>query len=187
LPDSYRRLHDGERLRIGAHDWRVVVGSGHSPEHACLSCAELKLLISGDQVLPRISSNVSVHPVEPDADPMSEWLASLAKLERDIPDDVLVLPAHGQPFHGLHARIGALAGSQQRALQRLIDGLGEPRRAVDVFGRLFARQIGEKDVGLFGMATGESLACLNHLLHAGKVARDVDAGGVAWYRAIARS
>jgi glyoxylase-like metal-dependent hydrolase (beta-lactamase superfamily II) len=39
---------------------RVVVGSGHSPEHACLYCPELGVLISGDQVLPRISSNISV-------------------------------------------------------------------------------------------------------------------------------
>jgi glyoxylase-like metal-dependent hydrolase (beta-lactamase superfamily II) len=52
LPDSYRRLHDGEERRIGGHLWRVVVGSGHSPEHASLYCPDLKLLISGDQVLP---------------------------------------------------------------------------------------------------------------------------------------
>ncbi len=182
LPDSYRRLHDGERLRIGAHEWRVIVGSGHSPEHACLYCADLKVLVSGDQVLPRISSNVSVYPVEPDADPMAEWLASLAKLKREVADDVLVLPAHGEPFRGLHARIDALADGQQRALQRLFGALVEPRRAVDVFDRLFSREISERNVGLLGMATGESLACLNHLLHAGTVERHVDSDGVAWYR-----
>jgi glyoxylase-like metal-dependent hydrolase (beta-lactamase superfamily II) len=92
LPDSYRRMVDGEEIRIGAHTWRVIVGTGHSPEHACLYCADLKLLISGDQVLPRISSNVSVHPTEPDADPMREWLESLDKLKREVPDDVLVCP-----------------------------------------------------------------------------------------------
>jgi glyoxylase-like metal-dependent hydrolase (beta-lactamase superfamily II) len=181
LPDSYRRLTDGETVRIGAHDWRVIVGHGHSPEHACLHCPELKLLISGDQVLPRISSNVSVYPIEPDADPMADWLASLAKLKREVPDDVLVLPAHNECFRGLHARLDWLARGQEVSLQRLRRTLAEPRRAVDVFPALFARSISESDVPLLGMATGESLACLNHLMHRGEVQREIDAEGVAWY------
>ena len=184
LPDSFRRLHDGEEFAIGAHTWRVVIGSGHSPEHACLYCPELKLLISGDQVLPRISSNVSVYPTEPDADPMTNWLDSLAKIEREVADDVLVLPAHNECFRGLHARIDALAKGQQRSLERLRRSLVEPKRAIDVFGALFARVIGEADVSLLGMATGESLACLNHLMRRGEVSREFDAGGVAWYRLV---
>lgn len=182
LPDSYRRLQDGEVLRIGANDWRVIVGSGHSPEHVCLYCPALKLLISGDQVLPRISSNVSVYPVEPDADPLSDWLASLHKLRTQVPDDVLVLPSHNDVFRGLHARLDALAEGQAKALDRLRRRLLEPRRAVDVFGALFARAIGEGDVNLLGMATGESIACLNHLWHRGELLREPDAQGVLWYR-----
>jgi glyoxylase-like metal-dependent hydrolase (beta-lactamase superfamily II) len=182
LPDSFQRIRDGDELGIGAHTWRVVVGSGHSPEHACLYCPGLKLLISGDQVLPRISSNVSVNPTEPDADPMSDWLASLAKIKREVPDDVLVLPAHNDCFRGLHARLDALASGQEKALQRLRRSLQEPKRAVDVFGALFARPISESDVALLGMATGESVACLNHLVQRGEASRKVDADGVAWYR-----
>jgi glyoxylase-like metal-dependent hydrolase (beta-lactamase superfamily II) len=182
LPDSYRRIRDGEELRIGANTWRVVVGSGHSPEHACLYCPSLKVLISGDQILPRISSNVSVHPTEPDADPMTNWLDSLAKLKREVPDDVLVLPAHNECFRGLHARIDALARGQETSLRRLRRSLGEPKRVVDVFGALFARPIGETDVPLLGMATGEGIACLNHLMQRGEVTRSLDADGVAWYR-----
>jgi glyoxylase-like metal-dependent hydrolase (beta-lactamase superfamily II) len=182
LPDSYRRLHDGEELRIGAHAWRVIVGNGHSPEHACLYCPDLRLLISGDQVLPRISSNVSVYPVEPDADPMADWLASLAKLAREVPDDVLVLPSHNECFRGLHARIESLQRGQERALERLRRALAQPKRAVDAFPALFARAIAESDVALLGMATGESLACLNYLMHRGEVQREVGADGVAWYR-----
>jgi glyoxylase-like metal-dependent hydrolase (beta-lactamase superfamily II) len=182
LPDSYRRLRDGETVQIGAHAWRVITGNGHSPEHACLHCPDLKLLISGDQVLPRISSNVSVYPIEPDADPMADWLASLAKVKREVPDDVLVLPAHNECFRGLHARIDWLARGQETSLQRLRRTLAEPRRAVDVFPALFARSIGESDVPLLGMATGESLACLNHLMHRGEVQREIDENGVAWYR-----
>ncbi|MBU6258627.1 MAG: MBL fold metallo-hydrolase [Burkholderiales bacterium] len=185
LPDSYRRIHDGEELAIGGRRWRVVTGSGHSPEHACLHCPELGLLISGDQVLPRISSNVSVYPTEPDADPMSEWLASLAKIRREVDDGVLVLPAHNEPFRGLHARLDRLAGSQQRAFDRLLRTLAEPRRVVDVFGALFGRPIGPDDVGLLGMATGEAQACLNHLCARGLVERSLGDDGVAVYRAAA--
>ncbi|MFO1326663.1 MAG: MBL fold metallo-hydrolase [Rubrivivax sp.] len=182
LPESYHRLSDGDGLRIGAHDWRVIVGSGHSPEHACLHCPALKLLISGDQVLPRISSNVSVNPMEPDADPLGDWLASLDKLKRQVDDDVLVLPAHNEPFRGLHARLDALSRGQQRALDRLRRRLAEPRRAIDVFASLFGRPIGENDVGLLGMATGESVACLNHLHHRGELQTWLDDAGVRWYR-----
>jgi glyoxylase-like metal-dependent hydrolase (beta-lactamase superfamily II) len=181
LPDSFRRLRDGERMRIGEHEWRVVVGNGHSPEHACFYCPELKLLISGDQVLPRISSNVSVFPTEPDADPMGDWLASLDKLRGEVPDDVLVLPAHNEPFRGLHARLDYLKRSQHQALDRLRAVLVEPRRAVDVFGQLFGRPIGSEP-NLLGMATGESVAHLNYLLQRNEAVMEVDADGVAWYR-----
>ncbi|OYD60236.1 UNVERIFIED_ORG: glyoxylase-like metal-dependent hydrolase (beta-lactamase superfamily II) [Burkholderia sp. CF145] len=184
LPDSNRRLRDGDALMIGAHEWRVVVGSGHSPEHACLYCPELRLLISGDQVLPRISSNVSVMPTEPDANPMAEWLESLAKIRREVPDDVLVLPAHGECFKGLHARIDALIASQSQAFDRLLTVLESPRRVVDVFGALFSRPIVESESLLLGMATGESIACLNYLMLTGRAVRSVDRDGVAWYRAV---
>jgi len=185
LPESYHRLSDGDELAIGGRSWRVIVGSGHSPEHACLYCPELKLLISGDQVLPRISSNVSVNPIEPAADPLGDWLASLDKLKSRVPDDVLVLPSHNEPFRGLHARLDALASGQERALKRLRSRLDEPRLAIDVFVALFGRQIPETDVGLLGMATGESIACLNHLLRRGEVSAQLDDRGVRWYRAVA--
>ncbi|RUP35242.1 MAG: MBL fold metallo-hydrolase [Curvibacter sp.] len=181
LPESFRRLREGEIIRIGRHDWRVIIGTGHSPEHACLYCAELKVLISGDQVLPRISSNVSVHPTEPDADPMSEWMASIDKLRREVPDDVLVLPSHNEPFRGLHLRLDRLAEGQHQAFARLREALGSgPCRVVDVFGALFSRPISESDTGLLGMATGETLACLNHLIARGEATRHLR-DGVHWY------
>ncbi len=180
LPDSYQRLSDGDIIGIGAHDWRVVVGNGHSPEHACLHCEDLGLLISGDQVLPRISSNVSVFPTEPEADPLADWLSSLARIRIKVPGDVLVLPAHNDPFTGLHARIDHLIAGHERSLERLLARLAEPRRAVDVFGVLFRRVIGP---GLLGLATGEALAHLNCLINRGLAVRAADEGGVNWYRA----
>jgi glyoxylase-like metal-dependent hydrolase (beta-lactamase superfamily II) len=182
LPDSFRRLHDGEELQIGVQRWQVIVGNGHSPEHACLYCPGLKLLISGDQLLPRISSNVSVYPLEPDADPLADWLASLDKLQRLVGEDVLVLPSHNEPFRGAHRRIDALRRGQLRAIERLRRSLAEPKRAIDVFGALFARAIPDANVPLLGMATGESLACLNWLLARGEIRREPGADGADRYR-----
>ncbi len=182
LPDSFRRLNDGERIRIGDHDWEVVVGCGHSPEHASLWCADLKLMISGDQVLPKISSNVSVFPTEPEADPLSDWLTSLAAIKTRVPDEVLVLPAHNEPFHGLHARLDHLVAGHERGLARLAKTLAEPRRVVDVFSVLFRRPIGPE---LLGLATGESLAHLNCLRKRGLALRERDEAGIDWYRAAA--
>jgi glyoxylase-like metal-dependent hydrolase (beta-lactamase superfamily II) len=182
MPDAYQRLHDGQRLRIGAHDWRVITTAGHSPEHACLYCPDLKLLISGDQVLPRISSNVSVYPIEPEADPMREWLASLDRLQREVPDDVLVLPSHNEPFTGLHARLDALRQGHVHNFEQLLERLAEPCRTTEVFATLFNRPITENDVHLLGMATGEAVACLNHLMHQGLIRRTLDADGVYRYQ-----
>jgi len=182
LPDSYRRIEDGETILIDGREWTVVVGNGHSPEHACLWRPEDGVMISGDQVLPKISSNVSVWPTEPDADPLSDWLESLAKLKRVLPADVLVLPSHGDPFHGLHTRLDALNRGHERSLLRLEKLLGEPKRVIDVFGALFARPVGE---GMLGLATGESVAHLNCLLRRGRAAAETDASGVTWWRAAA--
>jgi len=181
LPDSYRRIRDGETLRIGAHDWQVVVGSGHSPEHACLYCPALRLLVSGDQVLPRISSNVSVFPTEPDADPLGDWLASIARIRSLVPDDVLVLPAHNLPFRGLHARLDDLSAGHLEGLARLRGRIATPRRVVDLFPALFVRPI--DDPHLLSMATGETVAHLNRLVAEGEAVAEDDADGVAWYRA----
>lgn len=181
LPDSYRRLHDGEDITIGDYRWRVVMGTGHSPEHACLYCPERKLLISGDQVLPGISSNVSVFPAEPDANPLGDWLASLDKLQAGIAGDVLVLPSHNQPFTGLHRRIDALRDSQLRALDRLRAALQQPRRVVDVYGALFSRPVTADNMQM-SLATGEGVAHLNYLIARGEARMTVGGDGCAWYQ-----
>jgi glyoxylase-like metal-dependent hydrolase (beta-lactamase superfamily II) len=179
LPDSYRRVQDGDDLPIGEVDWRAVVGRGHSPEHLCLYSPALSILISGDQVLPRISSNVSVFPTEPDADPLREWLESLAQIRTRVNDDVLVLPSHNEPFHGLHARLTGLIEGHERRLQRVLEELVQPQRAVDVFSALFRRPV---SVEMLGMATGESVAHLNCLMGRGLAEREADAAGIFWYR-----
>ncbi len=179
MPDQFYRLSDGDHFQMAGQDWQVIIGRGHSPEHACLYCPSWNLLISGDQLLPRISSNVSVHPTEPEADPLSDWLTSCAHLKASVPEDVLVLPAHNEPFTGAHHRLQALINGHEKALIRLKRRLGEaPRRVIDIFPAIFGRKIGP---GLMGLATGEGLAHLNCLRHRGEVIRQCDEQGVDWY------
>ncbi|SKB28766.1 MBL fold metallo-hydrolase [Sphingopyxis flava] len=180
LPRSYMRMKDDDRIDMGRHQWRVVTGSGHSPEHACLWNEREGVLVSGDQVLPRISSNVSVNITEPDADPLGEWLASIDKLLTLIPPDVITCPAHGEPFKGLHVRLSALRDEHRMRLYRLAEAIADtPMRAIDCFPLLFNRPIGEHNQSL---ATGEALAHLKRLEIEGRVRKE-DRDGVWWYHA----
>lgn len=178
LPDSYRRVRDGDVIDIGGKAWRAIVGRGHSPEHLCLYSPDLKLFISGDQVLPRISSNVSVFPTEPDADPLTDWIDSLNSIAKQVPDDVLVLPAHNLPFRGLHGRLAHLVRGHERALTLLHDALTQPMRAVDAFSALFKRPIGGE---MLGLATGEAIAHFNCLIARGLARSSTDDKGIVWY------
>lgn len=179
VPVSFVRMRDGDTLRIGSRAWTVVVGDGHCPEHACLVDEAGGLMIAGDQVLPRITSNVSLSLSEPEADPLGDWLASIAKL-RALPDSLLVLPSHGEPFTGLHARLDALDRGHRTQLDALHRHLREPRRAVDCFATLFARKIEDS---MMGLATGEALAHLRRLEVEGRARREVR-DGVHWYAAL---
>jgi len=181
LPDSFHRVRDGDQIRVGNRIWRAVVGRGHSPEHLCLHCPELRVFISGDQVLPKITPNVSVFPTEPDADPLTDWLESLTSIRAAVADDVLVLPAHNEPFRGLHRRIDQLLEGHERSLRRLLQELSRPQTAVDVFGTLFRRQVSGD---LLQMATGESLAHLNCLIRRGRLICSRDDAGVNRYQCI---
>jgi glyoxylase-like metal-dependent hydrolase (beta-lactamase superfamily II) len=179
VPVSFVRLRDGDRVTIGERSWRVVTGNGHSPEHVCLLDEAGGILIAGDQVLPRITSNISLSLSEPEGDPLGDWLGSIQKL-RGLSDDLLVLPSHGDPFTGLHARLDALERGHRDQLDALVRHLAEPRRAVDCFSVLFGRKI---DDGLFGLATGEAMANLRRLELEGRAVREWR-DGVAWFSAI---
>lgn len=176
IPLTHVRMQDGDRIAIGGRSWQVVTGTGHSPEHACLVDEAGKVMIAGDQVLPRITSNVSLPLSEPGSDPLGDWLVSIAKL-RQLPADLLVLPAHGEPFTGLHTRLDALAAGHRGRLNALHRHLIEPRRAVDCFPVLFGRAI---DDSVYGLATGEALAHLRRLEVEGGAVRE-ERGGVWWF------
>jgi glyoxylase-like metal-dependent hydrolase (beta-lactamase superfamily II) len=182
LPSCFKRLVEGQRLSIGGREWEVVIGRGHSPEHACLYCAELNVVISGDQILPNISSNISVWPTEPEANALADWLVSCEDLQHRLPEDVLVLPSHGRPFKGAHRRLQSLIRGHEQGLERIMTALDEPRRVIDLLEALFRRNtmVGEH----FFMACGECMAHLNYLLGQGQIERYTDDDGAWWHRKI---
>ena len=130
VPSSFQRLTDGQLVEIGGRQWRVIIGEGHSPELACLYCARNRCADLGDQVLPRISPNISVHAHEPDGDPLSRFLRSLEKLRAVIPPETLVLPSHNLPFFGLQERVDELAAHHEARCEEVIAACEEPRTAV---------------------------------------------------------
>lgn len=174
IPRGIRRIVDGEELAIGGRHWRVIVGQGHSPEHACLYCAELGLMISGDQILPRITPHIGVYPGEPEADPLRLFLDSL-DLFRPLPGDILVLPSHGDPFRGLGTRLDALARHHAVRLGRLFDACTAPRTASELIPAMFSRPLRPEDLGL---ATAEGLAHLHYLMAESRLKRELGADGI---------
>lgn len=167
LPAAFWRIIDHDEIEIGGRAWTVVEGHGHSPEHAALYCRALGMFISGDMVLPRISTNVSVWAKEPDGDPLGLYLDSLARY-RNLPANARVLPSHGRVFHGLHARIGELEAHHAERLRRVRDACATPKTAAELMPVLFAREL---DAHQVFFAIGEAIAHLNHLLRAGDVTR----------------
>jgi glyoxylase-like metal-dependent hydrolase (beta-lactamase superfamily II) len=175
VPPSFYRLAERMSITIGGSEWRVIVGEGHAPELACLYCAKARVLISGDQVLPRISPNISVQAHEPDGDPLARYLESLAKLRALVPPETLVLPSHNLPFFGLHARIDQLTVHHQAHCEAILAACVTPQSAVDLLPILFRRPL---DRHQMAFALGEALAHLHYLMHQGAVDRILGGDGV---------
>jgi glyoxylase-like metal-dependent hydrolase (beta-lactamase superfamily II) len=166
VPGSYVRLMDGMTVKIGEHIWHCISGYGHAPEHIALHCPALNLLISGDMMLPRISTNVSVYDLEPEANPLALFLDSLVKMKP--------LPSHGKPFLGLHERIRQLEQHHAERLAEVIEACKQaPQTAHDIVAIMFKRAL---DLHQLTFAQGEALAHAHLLWHAGKLVRSKEAG-----------
>lgn len=180
LPPQYRRLREADTVAIGGHDWRVVTGYGHSPEHCALLCESLGVLISGDMVLPRISTNVSVFDMEPEGDPLGLYLESLGRYET-MAEDTLVLPSHGKPFRGVRTRIAQLREHHDARLAEVMEACEQaPQSAADIVPLMFKRKL---DMHQLTFAMGEALAHLHLLWFAGKLKRTIDDRGVIRFSA----
>jgi glyoxylase-like metal-dependent hydrolase (beta-lactamase superfamily II) len=180
VPLSYERIKHGDTRRAGGRDFQVLTGGGHALEQAMLLQASDRLFFAADQVIARISPNVSVHPVEPEDDPLGAYLQDLKALRATVPHDVLVLPGHGLPFHGLHARIDELIEHHALRCARIADACGSrPLSAAELVPELFDRVL---DAHQTGFAFGEVLAHVNYMLRRGELTRETSADGVHRYR-----
>lgn len=180
MPVRFHRLHEGDEVMIGGRSWRVILGMGHAVEHVALYCDESRLLISGDQVLPRISPVVAVWPSEPLGDPLGDYLNSL-NAYRPLPGDTFVLPSHGLPFTGLHGRLDDLAHHHDQRLDKTLAACALPATATDVLRTLFTREL---DCYQTLFATGEGLAHIHYLMAQGRIVRETRADGVWLYRTV---
>jgi glyoxylase-like metal-dependent hydrolase (beta-lactamase superfamily II) len=181
LPLEYHRLIAGQTLRIGGRVFEILTGGGHAPEQAMLYCAAEKLFFSADQVLTKISPNISVQAMEPNANPLGDYLDSLNEIRREIPDEVLVLPGHHVPFTGLHARAAELlAHHEHRCGLIAAAAASAPRTAADLLPVLFKRQM---DAHQMGFAFSETVAHINYMAARGDLAQTLDPDGVLRVRA----
>jgi len=180
-PTAYHVMRGGEPLRIGGREWQVMIGRGHAPEHACLYCREQKLLIAGDQVLPKITPNIMLSAAEPYANPLQDYLTSFDAFA-PLAADTLVLPSHGRPFLNLHARIAQLKHHHHERLAVLAEHLAMPHSAAELLPRLFRRPL---DAHQLMFAMGESLAHLALLRANGEVVEE-NREGIRYFQQTAR-
>ena len=181
VPTTYHRIKHGDSLRIGARDFQVMTGGGHALEQAMLSRPEERLFFAADQVIARISPNVSVHAMEPDLDALGIYLRSLSDLRDTVPPDVLVLPGHGLPFYGLHERIGELMQHHEERCAAIADACrAQPLSVADIVPHVFQRELDEHQTGF---AFGEVLAHVNHMLGRDQLALETGQDGIDRYRA----
>lgn len=184
VPSTFQRLEDGQQLRIGTSDWQVIVGGGHCPEHASLWCAEHRVLISGDLLLPRISTNVSVYPIEPEADALGRYLRSLERFDA-LDVATRVLPSHGLPFSGVQGRVRQLREHHAERLEAVLQACSESAlRSADMIPLLFRRKL---DTHHLGFAMGEAIAHAHRLWASGALRREADADGVLRFSACEQS
>jgi len=180
FPHSYRRIIEGDRVRIGRHDWLAIVGHGHAPEHLSLYCEALNVVIAGDMLLSTISTNVSVWSIDPEGDPLRLFLDSIARY-RALPPDMLVLPSHGKPFRGAHERVAQLEAHHRERFAELKQELGKGERSAgELLPVLFKRPL---DAHQTFFAMGEAIAHLHYLYYAGEARRAAGADGIMRYAA----
>jgi len=180
FPHSYRRIIEGDRVKMGGHEWRAFIGHGHAPEHLSLYCEALNVVIAGDMLLSTISTNVSVWSIDPEGDPLRLFLESL-KRYRELPEDVLVLPSHGKPFRGAHTRVAELEAHHQGHFAKMENILKNKQcSAGELLGVLFRRPL---DAHQTFFAMGEAIAHLHYLYYAGRLKRANGPDGIMRYAA----
>ena len=178
-PEQVSYIKEGDRFTTGGNQWEVIGGNGHSPEHACFYNEEDQIMISGDQSLPRISSNVSIYPGNNDKNPLGDWISSCEKLRDRIPQQVTILPAHQEPFRNNPARMQYIIDEHQIQLDVLRTALVDPQNVTSARRHLFDRKL---DPVQKVLATGETMAHLRYLTESGEVKEWLDDDGIIWFQ-----
>lgn len=167
VPSQVHRLEEGQILKIGAREWQVIIGRGHAPEMVLLYDKAGKLLISADQVVARITPNVSIWAFDPYADPLKEFLETSANLPKMIPNDVTILPGHGRTFDDFHGRLASYLTFHDNRLQKLLDGMSDqPQSLHELHKILFPRELSPRD---YVFALGETHSHVNYLMYQGVI------------------
>ena len=179
-PKQYFRIMDGDRITIGKREWRVITAFGHAPEHATLFSRDDNIFISGDQVLPRITTNVSVWGNQPEANPLKLFLDGMSKFSA-LPEETLVLPSHDRVFTGLHERIAELHAHHALRLGELVAALDTPKCAAEILPILFRRPLNDHQLVF---AIGEAIAHLHFLWREGRVIRTYTADGIYNFQSV---
>jgi glyoxylase-like metal-dependent hydrolase (beta-lactamase superfamily II) len=176
LPPTFLRLVQGDKIAIGERELRVISVDGHAPEQIMLYDEKGKLLFAADQVIERISPNVSVFANEPNGDPLGHFLRSLRLMRQELPGDVLVLSGHGRPFLGLHERCLDLERHHEERCQLIREACAvAPRSVADLVPVLFHRAL---DPHQMSFAFTEALAHINRLVRRNELRRTVENGRI---------
>jgi glyoxylase-like metal-dependent hydrolase (beta-lactamase superfamily II) len=182
IPPQVHSVREGQSIRIGEHDWQIIIGRGHSPEHMCLFNPDTKVLIAGDQILPKITPHIGIHASDPEANPLQLYLDTLSNFDH-LPDDTLVLPAHGLPFYNLHPRLAYLRQHHDQRLAILEDYCAQPTKVLSTLRVMFSRRLNDFEA-LLGMS--EAMSHLHYLMAQGRIIREVNDDGVWLYQASSR-
>lgn len=152
-----------DSLVMGDRTWEVILTTGHTNAHVCLFNREEGLLLSGDQVLPTISTVIRF-PIGVGDNPLRQYLESITRLNEMNP--AKIMPAHGEPFNDMNARIEQLFHHHRERLQLIMDCMSDkPCTARTIVDHLF----GKLDVFNLFLASGEISAHLLLLQSQGKV------------------
>jgi glyoxylase-like metal-dependent hydrolase (beta-lactamase superfamily II) len=178
MPPEVQILRPGDVLEAGGRRWDVMQLAGHTDGQLLLHDAGAGLLIAGDQVLPRISSNIGIYPERRDRDPLDSFLAGFERLAALGPG-TLVLPSHGEVFRGLGVRLAQLRQHHEERLELLAGLLGEePATAAEIALRAYR---GGLDPLNRMLALGETLAHLRYLEVRGRTRVEAPAAGPRRY------
>lgn len=180
LPERCAFIAAGETLRIGALDWKIEIGAGHSPAPAILTSDTAGLALVGDQLLMRITPHVGIDPDDPDGDPLGTYLDYLSAA-RTMPSGLLALPGHGPAFREPGLRAMEIAEHHRRSLEAILPALRTPRLVSEMLVPLFGRVPAGMGIVL---AVTEALAHLNRLVVEGAATRSIGDDGRYRFAAI---